>query len=110
MEFLVRTRDKLTPDDPRHLLFTRRGESIVACPDGHAWSEAERTNPDWLIVRRPDLSEAEAGALSAPLRAAPGSGEIPQLRAFYFDLDSDPPAVAARRPVLAGDPDTKVIG
>lgn len=38
------------------------GHVIEAMPDGHAWSEAERSSPAWRIVRV-DLTPVEADAL-----------------------------------------------
>lgn len=38
------------------------GHVIEAMPDGHPWSEAERSNPAWRIVRA-DLTPVEADAL-----------------------------------------------
>ena len=35
---------------------------IAAMPDGWAWSDAERTNPDWIIVTA-QITEVEAEAL-----------------------------------------------
>lgn len=46
----------------------KRGEVLVACADGWAWSEAEFDNPLWVIIRTP-LTDVEVEALNAPYRA-----------------------------------------
>lgn len=32
------------------------GDVIVVCEDGHQWSAAERSHPDWRIVKLPGVS------------------------------------------------------
>lgn len=41
------------------------GDVVVACPDGWPWSEAERKNPKWMIVKCPEMSQEEADSLMA---------------------------------------------
>lgn len=45
MEVLVRLIDKGAAED-----CSKRGDIVDVCPDGWAWSTAELTNPDWLIL------------------------------------------------------------
>lgn len=59
MEFLIRVNDRSVRDHD-----SKRGDVIAVCPDGWAWSQAELTNPDWVIVSAP-LTQIEADALLA---------------------------------------------
>lgn len=59
MEFLIRVNDRSARVDD-----SKRGDVIAACQDGWAWSTAEQTNPDWVIVVAP-LTQAEADDLLA---------------------------------------------
>lgn len=43
-----------------------RGHAICTMPDGHPWSEAERTHPEWRIVRIPGVAAEAFNALIAP--------------------------------------------
>lgn len=86
MEFLIRVVDKGPGKDQ-----SKRGDVIAACPDGHPWSNAERTNPEWRIVRAPVVPSV-GGAL---LSQAPTSKAIPRSqpirrRDWRFDCDRLP--------------------
>lgn len=43
------------------------GDVIVVCPDGWPWSETERTNPRWLILKCPTLARTEGDSMMAPM-------------------------------------------
>lgn len=43
------------------------GDVVVVCPDDWPWSETERTNPRWLILKCPALGDLEGRALAAPM-------------------------------------------
>lgn len=65
-ELLVRVTDKPRTGDPRKdCQRSGRGDVIVAQPDGAYWSRAERSNPDWLILKVPGMTLAEGVALTA---------------------------------------------
>lgn len=57
MELLIRTVDKSSAENA-----SQKGDVIAAMPDGWGWSNAERTNPDWIIVSA-QITEVEAEAL-----------------------------------------------
>lgn len=59
MELLVRIVDKGPHDNQ-----SKAGDVIAICPDGWEWSQAERTNPDWIIIHA-DLTEIESNALQS---------------------------------------------
>jgi hypothetical protein len=75
-ELLIRVADKTSPDADKNELLTKAGDVICVCPDGWPWSAAERSNPEWRIVRLPgiapstftDLLEPEMGANNAMTR------------------------------------------
>lgn len=62
MEMLVCTLDTGTRAKP--------GDVICVCPDGWAWSPAEREHPGWVIVQI-DITQAEADALGFTQPNAP---------------------------------------
>lgn len=89
-EMLVFAVDLVNSDDPRkHAQLLKRGDVVVIVPDGHAWSEEERTHGRWTIVQVPGVPVAD---LSAYVALEPDDADVPhklpQLRAFRFDLDA----------------------
>lgn len=62
MELLIRLVDKQPVGHELWEKASQRGDVIAAMPDGWAWSDAERNNPEWLIVTA-DITDVEAGAL-----------------------------------------------
>lgn len=96
-ELLVRVRDKTSPDLYKDVRLTKRGDVIVVMPDGWTWGSGELTNPDWRIVKLPNVSLDEAEAMTAG--ELPADPKVPsrtlQRRAFSFDLDNLPQSVAA---------------
>lgn len=62
MELLIRITDKHPVGSTQYESASQRGDVIAACPDGWAWSETERNNPDWIIIAA-DITDIEAGAL-----------------------------------------------
>ena len=67
MELLIRIVDKNPVVSMMHETGSQRGDVICACPDGWQWSDAERNNPDWIIVTA-SIVEAEAQALLESFR------------------------------------------
>lgn len=53
-ELLFRVVDKA----PGQIGAALAGDVIAVCPDGHRWSTAEQTNPDWRIVKFPGVDAA----------------------------------------------------
>jgi hypothetical protein len=68
MELLIRIKDKEQPDKELAQRASKAGDVIAACPDGWAWTEAEKTNPEWRIIQVP-LLEVEKDALLASPQA-----------------------------------------
>lgn len=62
MELLIRVVDKHPSGSPNHESASQRGDVIAACPDGWSWSDSERNNPEWIIIKA-DIVEVEAGGL-----------------------------------------------
>ena len=52
-ELLVRVIDKVNEDPEKDVGCLKRGDVVVVCPDGWGWSEKERKNSDWRILRVP---------------------------------------------------------
>lgn len=89
-ELLIRVVDKVNEDFYLNCQCTKRGDVVVAQPDGWAWGLEELKNPDWRIVVMPELSLGDAQAMLAPeLDKDPKSpSKTLQRRAFKFDLDA----------------------
>jgi hypothetical protein len=86
-ELLVRVQDKpLSGDLAVDCRRTMRGDVVVAMPDGHDWTPTERSNPEWVIVKVPDMGLAEGRALASH---EPSDGLRRHLRKRLFHLDPD---------------------
>jgi hypothetical protein len=87
-ELLVRWRSKHSDDLYRDVQLTKRGDVIEACEDGHDWTPAELTNPDWRILKVPGLTWNEANALKSSEDGDPTTNKMLQRRGFYIDVSS----------------------
>ena len=95
-ELLIRVVSKTNAADPyRDAKLAKRGDVICVQADGWSWSEMEKTNPDWRILKWPSVSVSEASLLLTPElpTAAKVSGDMPddpmlQLRGFHLDIDA----------------------
>ena len=52
-ELLVRVHDKINEDFYLNCQCTKRGDVIVARPDGWPWGKEELANPDWRNRKPP---------------------------------------------------------
>lgn len=88
-ELLVRVVDKVNPDFYANTKCLKRGDVIAVCEDGWGWGVEELANPDWRILKIPDMTVAEASVFLAPERNRdPGQpSRTLQRRAFAIDLD-----------------------
>lgn len=66
-ELLVKAYDVTIDDPQRNLMAYKRGDIVVAMPDGHAWGSVERSTQHFLIIQVPDMSLAEARSLCEPI-------------------------------------------
>jgi hypothetical protein len=91
-ELLVRIVDKINPDFYLNTKCTKRGDVIVVRPDGWAWGSEELTNPQWTILRLPNVPLTEAEALLGPEKNADPShpSHTLQRRTSHLDLDHLP--------------------
>jgi hypothetical protein len=89
MELLVRVVDKRSDDKVNDIMLTKRGDVIVVKPDGHDWTERERTYPEWRILRLPDMTEAEAYSFISPQKPTDAKLRfVLAPRAKRIDLDA----------------------
>lgn len=88
MDILFRTKDKVNQNDETlDVKCLKRGDVVVVVPDDHNWGEQELANPDWRIVKAPNLSEADTADFTDPeddFDADPMS----QRRKWMIDLDN----------------------
>lgn len=83
MEALVRLIDRSGREDD-----SKRGDVICVQADGWAWSNEERTNPDWLIIKVADLLGTDRDtALSVGQNFPLGRF---RRREWFLDLDNAP--------------------
>ena len=88
-ELLVRTVDKVNPDDPvKNAQLKKRGDVVCTKHAGSWWSELERTSPEWTILTL-ELSEAELKSLMANEKPPDLTKKYKMLRtrAMFIDLD-----------------------
>lgn len=98
-ELLVWVHDREDGGNPEHdAVKYRRGDVIVAVPDGHPWGTDERGDPRWVVLCVPTMPLAEGQALATEEPAAPG--RLPHTRLFGLDLDS-PAAHASVKSLVA---------
>ncbi len=96
-ELLIRLidKDKAPADRPDiDCQRSRRGDVITVVSDGHEWSDAERTSPEWMIVKAPGMPEHEGRAAHS---GEPDDGTRKRYRwrrQFFLDLDKMPSEVA----------------
>jgi hypothetical protein len=55
MEMLVRVLDRKGFDAKTNTVSLRPGDVVTVQADGWKWSEKERTNPEWCIVKLPGV-------------------------------------------------------
>lgn len=86
-EMLVRTRDKAPLDTPEaQARVSQRGDVIDICDDGWAWTYAERTNPDWTLVKLPGVDKEKMSAFLGSEPGDPLLNKYLRRRAFSFDI------------------------
>jgi hypothetical protein len=88
LETLLRVKDKLDDNPTKALEVTRmhRGDTVVWMPEGHTWSDEEKTNPAWRIVRL-NITVSEAEALVSPELDPTGLKANCWKRVRKFDLE-----------------------
>lgn len=63
------------------------GDVVVACPDGWPWSETERKNPKWMILKCPEMGKEEADSRASPELPRDLSGDKSKLQRCGTTLD-----------------------
>jgi len=96
-ELLVFLTDKASDPDPAiNLTYMKRGYVIVVCEDGWQWSQAELTNPDWVVVQVPGVPVSEYNKFQVVHWASYTNyetgeqGVMDACRALMLDIDQDP--------------------
>lgn len=83
MEALVRIIDRGPGEDD-----AKRGDVVEVHADGWEWSEAERTNPDWLIIKVASFLGTDRDTVLATRRNFP-AGRF-RRREWKLNLDNAP--------------------
>ncbi len=96
-DLLIRIRDKESSGDPEtDAVQFKRGDVIAVWPTPGPWGTEELRNPDWRIVRLPNVSVEDAQELMAPERLATLDGErLMRKRRARLDVDNLPAPVRA---------------
>lgn len=80
MELLVRIIDRSAAEND-----SKRGDIIAVQPDGWAWTDAERTNPDWVIIKVASLLDTDRYTM---LSVQPPQNGRFRRRDWFLDLAS----------------------
>lgn len=54
-EILIRVIDKTHPDPVEDVLCTKRGDVLAVQEDGWLWGTGDQSNPDWRIIKLPNI-------------------------------------------------------
>lgn len=65
----------------------QRGEIIIAMPDGHPWSDLEKSHPRAHIIRVPNMPDTHAADLLKPHPVSRVIGQKTPTRAYKLNLD-----------------------
>lgn len=91
-ELLIQVRPKIHDDPYKDVACLKRGDVIVAKPDGWNWGGDERTSHALMIVKLPHVSIDEAESLCASERDTNVSMPSRMLQSRLFHLDLDHPS------------------
>lgn len=93
-ELLIKAFSVVHEDPTLNAQAYKRGDIVVAMPDGHQWGAKERNTAHFLIVQVPDMSLEEARSLTEPLTGYDimTGDEIVTLRRRYFCAENIKPS------------------
>jgi hypothetical protein len=88
-EMLIRVVSKTHTDPVIDAGLSKRGDVIIAFEDGHAWSDTEKTLPDWRIIRVKNTPVSTISQLlSREVPTSPAGDQLLQYRGSYLDIDN----------------------
>ncbi len=94
MELLVMRKDRRMPGNPKDARMFKRGDVMVAMPDGHSWGRLEHpaTDPDgtYFLIRVPGMTIEEAEVFmeeEVPIETDPEKAQPPPGRRRVWSLD-----------------------
>lgn len=86
-ELLLRVVDKINPNDAiLDQQCSKAGDVIVLKDNGWPWSVIEQTNPDWRIVKFPEIDVSVFEDMLRP--DVDGNGSLIRRKAKKLDIDS----------------------
>lgn len=96
-EVLLRVVDKVNEDPYLDAKLLKRGDVVVIVEDGHAWGREELANPDWRIVKLPNVTSSVASAFLGDEKDTDPTkpSRVLRRRAFRLDWQTLPAAVLA---------------
>ena len=66
MEFMISLVDYTSADPDLAIALHKAGDVIEVLPDGADWGKEPPNNPDWILVKVPNISQAESDGFNAP--------------------------------------------
>jgi hypothetical protein len=85
-EVLLRVREPESKRIDQRLLQNKAGDAVFIAPDGHQWSKAELSSPDWRVLRLPGLPVAALQDLMA-VRVNSLNKTMTAKKAHYIEID-----------------------
>lgn len=108
-ELLIRLVDKVNDDPELDLQCLKRGDVVTIQEDGWSWSERERTNPDWMIVKIPGVSASTFNYLMVPEPDDLSDFKHLRRRWNHIDLDSTALPTGVRTALQGGTRKTETV-
>lgn len=107
MQLLVRTVDKELSGDPIvDRMRSKAGYVIAAKPDGEEWGVMELTNPEWVILSVPGMTQEMSDSLtSTEVSPQLDTDYVPRKRQVILDL----PAIQALEGACVRTPKTGLL-
>lgn len=88
-EVLIRVRDKVNDDPYKDCRLLKRGDIVVIVPDSWAWSPEELRNPDWRILKLPNVALLAAQTFVAEeIDKSPVPRKLLRRRAYALNIES----------------------
>lgn len=90
MQVLLRVTDKINTNDPKlDAKCLKRGDVVVIVDDDHNWGTQDLTNPDWRIIKAPNMTQETADLImQEQADFAEANTDLLKRRKFSLDFSS----------------------